>query len=296
MGADPPGRGGLTAPATDADLDALDPTMKPPAAAASVAAAPRTAARPELLGVTLGFQAFVFVAWELASRSGVMPPYVLGPLAIAGEAVASLGDGETLGHAARSLFRVYAGFAIGAGIGVVLGLLAGVNGVVRHLLDTPQAFVHALPKVSLFPAVAVWLGFTDPARILIIALSCFFPAYLNAMSGALGLNPKYLWLARNNEIGRARTFWQVVLPAALPRTLVGLRISLMVAFILMVATEVVGHSDGLGSRVMHAYHDGNYLRMYAAIVLIALAGFVSNAVLQRLSARACRGQELELKG
>ncbi len=113
------------------------------------------------------------------------------------------------------------------------------------------------------------------------------------MSGALGINPRYLALSRNNEIGALQTFLQVVIPASLPRTLVGLRISLMVAFILMVATEVVGDSDGLGSFVMRAYQDGNYAQMYAGILYIALAGFVANDVLQRVSRRLCRGQNLE---
>lgn len=249
-----------------------------------------------LLWVTVGFQALLLLLWEAASRSGQFPGYVVGPLDILGQAGRYLSDGAVFGQAGHSLFRVYVGFAIGATAGVVLGLLSGVSRFARDLLDTLQAFVHAIPKISLFPAVAVWLGFSDASRILIIALSCFFPAYLNAMSGALGINPKYLWLSRNNEMGRLRTFVEVVLPASLPRTLVGLRISLMVAFILMVATEVVGHSDGLGSMVMTNYQNGEYSQMYAAILFIAIAGYASNLVLQRVSARVCRGQNLEMGG
>jgi len=251
--------------------------------------------RAELLGITLGFQALILITWEIAGRSGHFPEYVVGPIAILAQAVRHIVDGGLLAQAVPSLFRVYAGFLIGGAIGVVLGLLSGVSKVVRDLLDTVQAFVHAIPKISLFPAVAVWLGFSDASRILIIALSCFFPAYLNAMSGALGINPKYLWLSRNNEISRFRTFHQVILPASLPRTMVGLRISLMVAFILMVATEVVGHSTGLGSFVMLAYQEGDYTRMYAGILVIALAGYFSNFLLQRLTNVVCRGQNLEFR-
>ena len=246
--------------------------------------------------ITFGFLALVLLGWETASRQGGAPEYFLGPLAIIGAAAEKLLKGEVLLQALHSTGRAYAGFLIGGTVGVALGLLAGVSRVVRELFDVPQAFVHALPKIALFPAVAVWLGFTDASRILIISLSCFFPAYLNAMSGALGLNPRYLWLSRNNEIGPLRTFFQVVLPASLPRTMVGLRISLMVAFILMVATEVVGHSDGLGSLVVLAYHEGNYRQMYAGILLIALAGYFSNLVLEKAAARLCRGQNMEFGG
>ncbi|QHE84929.1 ABC transporter permease [Hydrogenophaga sp. BPS33] len=250
----------------------------------------------DLLHVTLGFQLVVLLVWEAGARSGRYPDYLVGPLEIVVEAGRYLANGEVFAHMGHSLFRVYVGFLVGSGLGVVLGLLSGVLRPVRDLLDTLQAFVHAVPKISLFPAVAVWLGFSDASRILIIALSCFFPAYLNAMSGALGINPKYLWLSRNNEMGRVRTFFEVILPASLPRTLVGLRISLMVAFILMVATEVVGHSDGLGSLVMLAYQNGAYPQMYAYILFIAIAGYLSNLLLQRLALWLCKGQAAEMGG
>jgi ABC-type nitrate/sulfonate/bicarbonate transport system permease component len=250
----------------------------------------------DLLHVTVGFQLLVLLVWEAGARSGRFPDYLVGRLEIVVEAGHYLAKGEVLGHMGHSLFRVYAGFFIGSALGVVLGLLSGVLRPVRDLLDTLQAFVHAIPKISLFPAVAVWLGFSDASRILIIALSCFFPAYLNAMSGALGINPKYLWLSRNNEMSRLRTFVEVILPASLPRTLVGLRISLMVAFILMVATEVVGHSDGLGSLVMLAYQNGAYPQMYAYILFIAIAGYFSNLLLQRVAVWLCKGQAVELGG
>lgn len=244
----------------------------------------------DLLVVTVGFQAALLALWELASQSGQYPTYLVGPLEILQQAAAFVAQGEIFAKSGLSLYRVLAGFAIGGALGVVLGLLSGTSQTVRQLLDTLQAFVHAIPKISLFPAVAVWLGFSDASRILIISLSCFFPAYLNAMSGALGVNPRYLWLSRNNEMGKLKTFVQVILPASLPRTMVGLRISLMVAFILMVATEVVGHSDGLGSVVMLAYQDGEYPQMYAGILFIAVLGFCSNHILQKISAYLCRGQ------
>lgn len=252
--------------------------------------------RGRLWGITFSFVTVLLLTWEFASRSATAPAYFLGPLTIVSAAVERLLQGEVLGQTLRSASRAYAGFLIGGAMGVGLGLLSGVSRTVRDLFDVSQAFVHAVPKISLFPAVAVWLGFSDASRILIISLSCFFPAYLNAMSGAMGINPRYLWLSRNNEIGPIRTFFQVVLPASLPRTMVGLRISLMVAFILMVATEVVGHSDGLGSVVMLAYQDGDYRQMYAGILMIALAGYFSNLALEKVAVWLCRGQNMEFGG
>ncbi|WP_198969272.1 ABC transporter permease [Xylophilus sp. ASV27] len=252
--------------------------------------------RAGLWPVTLAFLLLVLCLWELASRRAGSPDYFLGPIEIVNAAVVKLVHGNVLEPALRSSSRAFGGFFLGGAFGVALGLLSGVSRTVRNLFDVPQAFVHAIPKISLFPAVAVWLGFTDASRILIIGLSCFFPAYLNAMSGALGINSRYLWLCRNNEVSRLRTFLQVVLPASLMRTMVGLRISLMVAFILMVATEVVGHSDGLGTIVMESYQEGDYRQMYAAILFIALAGYLSNLALESVARRLCRGQAMEFGG
>jgi ABC-type nitrate/sulfonate/bicarbonate transport system permease component len=239
-----------------------------------------------------GFVAVVLSIWQVAALAGQLPPFVLGPIEIALAALRLPLEEPVARHAGLSLYRALCGFALGATSGVVLGLLSGVSRTARDLLDIPQAFVHAIPKISLFPAVAVWLGFSDSARILVIALSCFFPAYLNALNGALGVNPRLLWLARNVEASRVQTFFQVVLPASLPRTLVGLRISLMVAFILMVATEVIGHSEGLGSGLMHSYMNGEYAAMYAQIAYIACLGFMANAILEWISRRLTRGQSL----
>ena len=158
-------------------------------------------------------------------------------------------------------------------------LWAGFSRVFRDLFDWTQSITHPMPKIALFPVVAVVLGFTDVSRVLVIALSAFYPAYLNAVNGALGVNPRFFWVARNAGAGRLRLFWQVLLPASLPRALVGLRIALMVSFVLMVATEVVGQSNGLGSALMKAYREGQYGAMYAGILSVALCGMMANAVL-----------------
>jgi len=246
----------------------------------------------ELWAITLGFPLVLIILWEIAARSHVFPSYMVAPSIILREALSLVTNGKIFAQMGASLYRAYAGFIIGSAVGVSLGLLSGVSRPVQDLFDTVQGFVHAIPKISLFPAIAIWLGFSDASRIIIIALSCFFPAYLNAMNGALGINPSYIWLSKNNEISRLRCFLQVIIPASLPRVFVGLRISLMVAFILMVATEVIGHSNGLGSLAMSSYEDGQYAEMYATILFIAVTGYFSNLALQRIASALCRGQQL----
>lgn len=232
--------------------------------------------------ITFGFVLICLISWELSSRQKYAPEYFLGPLTITESVFSEIVDGGIFYAMFQSLYRVYLGFFIGGLVGFVSGLFAGVSRTFRNFLDVPQAFFHSIPKIALFPAVAVWLGFTDSARILIIAISCFFPTYLNALNGVYSINPKFLWLSRNLEMSRISTFIQIIVPASLPRALIGLRISLMIAFILMVATEVLGGANGMGAATIEAYHDGDYRKMYALIFMISFMGFVSNYVMQKI--------------
>ncbi len=256
---------------------AVSPPLSPPAWQEFVRQ------RPWL--VTLAFVLACLALWELAAARPGRPEYLLGPSQIFTELLALTQGGGLAAQVLASLRRALLGFAIGGGLGLLLGLLAGVSRNFRDLFDLTQAFTHPVPKIALFPVVAVVLGFTDISRVLIIAISAFFPAYLNAVNGALGVNPRLFWVARNVGASRWRSFWQVLLPASLPRAVVGLRISLMVSFVLMVATEVVGHSNGLGAALMRAYREGAYGPMYAGIVCTALCGMAANALLAQASRR-----------
>ena len=238
--------------------------------------------------LSVAFVVALIAAWQMLSGTKMLPVYIYGPLQILSAVIDMAKSGALVDQLGPSLFRALSGFAIGGAVGVLLGLLAGVSRVFRDLFDLPQSFTHSIPKIALFPAIAVLLGFSDRSRILVIAVSCFYPAYLNALNGALGLNPRFVWVAHNAGASRLRTFFQVVVPASLPRTLVGLRISLMVAFVIMVATEVVGYSNGLGAGLIIAYRNGDYGAMYAGIATVAVCGILANAVLQFVSRRICR--------
>ncbi len=243
--------------------------------------------------VSLAFALLVIAGWQALTAAKALPVYVYGPAQIVSASIDMAQSGRLAAQLGPSLIRALSGFAIGGTAGVLLGLLAGVSRTFRDLFDLPQSFTHSIPKIALFPAVAVALGFTDNARILIIAISCFYPAYLNALNGALGMNPRLIWVAHNAGASRLRTFFQIVVPASLPRTLVGLRISLMVAFVLMVATEVVGFSNGLGAGLIVAYRNNDYGAMYAGIAAIAVSGLVATSILQVVSQRLCRGRAVD---
>lgn len=239
----------------------------------------------------------VLLVWQAAAAAGLLPAYVLGPLAIVGALLEALRDGVLLPAVGNSLRRTAAGFLIGSSLGVFAGLLAGVSRIAEDVVDTLVSLTYPLPKIALFPIVVIWLGYTDSARILVISVSCFFPSFINALAGTQGIESRLLWVARNVGASRVRAFRQVVLRAAMPSVVTGVRISLALAFILTFATESLGAGrGGLGQLIEDGFDNLLYPLMWAGIAAFALLGFTADRLWLGLSERLLRGQRVEAVG
>lgn len=242
--------------------------------------------------VALVFTGCLVGVWQTMGVLDRLPAYVLTPAEIVGAVWSYAVDGTLLEATLDSLRRLAAGFAVGAGLGVTLGLLAGTIRLVDAVVGPLVSFTFPLPKIALFPAIALWLGFSDRAIGLVIAMACFYPAFVNAVNGTRGIDPSHLWVADNLGASRWRVFWQVVLPAALPRTIVGVRISLALAFVMVFATEAISSRPGLGLVIVQSYQFLRYDRMYAAIAALALLGLIADRLLALAARRATRGHDI----
>jgi ABC-type nitrate/sulfonate/bicarbonate transport system permease component len=149
----------------------------------------------------------------------------------------------------------------------------------RALVDPLVSVSYPVPKIAIFPIMSVWLGLGDPAKIALIALSVFYPAYINAYQGAVLVKPLLVSVARTVGASRLRIFTQVVLPAAMPSILVGLRVSLGLSFIMLFAAELAATDRGLGRLVADAQVYQRFDIMFVAIFAIALFGFLSDRAL-----------------
>lgn len=247
--------------------------------------------------LTLAFAVVVLAVWQVLGSLDVLPRYLLTPTEILVGSARLTADGDLLPAIAESTKRQMGGFLLGASLGVVLGLLAGVVRPAEDLLDTLVSLTYPLPKIALFPVVVVWLGFSDSARILVIATSCFYPSFVNALAGTRGIDPRMLWVARNLEAGRWRTFWQVVCRAAMPSVVVGVRISLALSFVLTFATETIGAArGGLGFLIDEGFYNLLYEMMYAGILAFAVLGLIADQLWVRISARLLHGQRAQSLG
>ena len=228
--------------------------------------------------------AFVVVLallWQGLASAGMLPGYLVSPTIVLGEFVSLARSGELLRHSAVSLYRSLTGLALGAGLGVAIGLLAGISRRVAGFSEPLVSLTYPVPKVAFLPVLLVWFGISDMSKILLIALSCFYPCYIAALYGVRAVDPVWVWAARNMGARPRRVFFRVIVPGAAVHIFGGLRVSLALAFILMLASELIGSSNrlGLGVLLLNADAGGRFDIMFAAILAIATLGFAADRAL-----------------
>jgi ABC-type nitrate/sulfonate/bicarbonate transport system permease component len=234
--------------------------------------------------------AALLIVWQLAALRG-LPAYVLSPLEILQHFGAALASEELYTHIAASLGRALPGFAIGSLIGIVLGLAAGVARNVDEMLSPVVFLTYPVPKIVMLPLFMLWFGIGDLSKILIIALACFYPMFINAYYGARATPRILVWSARNMGAGRWQIFRRVVMPAALPLIFAGMRVSLALSFIVMFATEMINARSGLGHLIRDAESALRFDLMYVALLSIAILGYAGDRLLRLARARLLAWEE-----
>lgn len=225
----------------------------------------------------------------LATREGA-PRYLVSPLQIGQTLWEMARSGDLFKDAWASLVRSFSGFAIGSVIGIGLGLACSVVRPLQAFFDPLVSMAYPVPKVALLPVVITWLGFGDASKIAIISLAVFFPTFINALYGSRGVNPRWIWSARNMGASRGQVFWRVIAPASLPHVFNGLRSGLALSFVVLFASEMVGAKNGLGNLIIKAEESMRFDLMYAAIFTIGLIGFASDRALLALRQRLLAGK------
>jgi NitT/TauT family transport system permease protein len=144
---------------------------------------------------------------------------------------------------------------------------------------------YPLPKSALIPVTAIWLGFGDGSKILLILLGCMLPVTIGAFNGARGCDRMLLWSARSMGASRLRVLRDVVLPSAMPELLNGIRTALALAFILLVSSELIVAQKGFGYLIGSLGANGSYEAMYAVVFTVAFLGFAADRIYQTIVQR-----------
>jgi ABC-type nitrate/sulfonate/bicarbonate transport system permease component len=190
---------------------------------------------------------------------------------------------------AATLFRLFAGFAIAVMLGVSLGLAAaaspGINAVLRPIVRV----LAPLPKVALYPALLLLLGFSHGSKITLVTADALFPILLSTYYGASMVEQKLIWSAMAAGTPRRQILLKVVLPAAMPSILTGCRIGLVISCIVVFLAEMITSTDGLGHLLVTAARTFQAVDMFVPLITISLLGLVLNGLLQALRSYLLRG-------
>ncbi|MEC5384933.1 aliphatic sulfonate ABC transporter permease SsuC [Uliginosibacterium sp. H3] len=225
----------------------------------------------------------LLVVWELSARVGWLSSRVLPePGAIFKSGWLLLKSGELHHHVLVSTQRALTGLAIGGGAGLLLGLITGTFKRAETALDTTLQMVRNIPPLALIPLVILWFGIDESAKIFIVSIGVFFPLYLNTYHGIRSVDPALIEMARSYGVTGWRLYRDVIFPGALASILVGLRFALGLMWVLLIVSETISATEGIGYMTMNARE---FLRtdiVLVGILLYALLGKLADVIARGL--------------
>ena len=232
--------------------------------------------------VMLGPVALLFAIWHVAvvaSQSLIFPT--------PGQAAAGLVElarqGLLVKHVVASLFRVTYGYLLAVVLAIPVGMLMGWFATAHALLNPLVQGLRPISPIAWIPLAILWFGVGDLSPIFLIFLSSFFPMVVGTAAGVMTIDRKLLRAASNFEFTGYRLFRSVVLPAAMPQIVTGMRIGLGVAWLVVVAAEMIAVNSGLGYLIIDSRNAGNrYDLVVAGMVVIGVIGFLLDILMRRL--------------
>lgn len=230
-------------------------------------------------------------AVRLQLANSIHPSWLPGPAEAAAALAGMTANGEMLRHVVASVFRVATGFALATALGIPLGLALGSFAGLNSFANSIIQCLRPISPIAWLPVATLLLGGGDLAAIFLIFLASFFPIAVATAAAVAAVDVKYRRSALNFEVRGLEAARRVVVPAALPAILTGLRIALGVSWVVVVAAEMLGVESGLGYLVLDARNQLRYDRVVAAMIMIGLIGLAIDTTV-----RAFERSELERRG
>lgn len=225
----------------------------------------------------------LIVVWEIAAQVGWLSSRILPePWAVAKAFWALAASGELWTHVRISLWRAIASFAVGGGLGLLLGLLTGTFKTAETLLDTTLQMVRNIPALALIPLVILWFGIDESAKLFLVAIGVFFPVYLNTFHGIQAVDKGLIEMAKSYGLSGWPLYRDVILPGALPSILVGVRFALGLVWVLLIVAETISAQSGIGYMTMNAREFLQTDVVLVGILLYALLGKLADVLSRSL--------------
>ncbi len=227
--------------------------------------------------------AVLLALWELLSLSGLISHRLMPRLgSIWGALVEGVQSGDLFYHSWFSLGRALWGFGMAVVLGIVLGMIMARSRRFEMLFEPVFSFGYPVPKIALYPIFIFVFGLGSLSKVALIFLECLYPITLNTYYGMHSVGRIHVWAARNMGAKPGQIFWKVLIPSAGPYIFSGLRIALPIALIVVIITEMIGESVGLGYYITFASASFEYEKFFAGLLAIAIWGFVLDRLLIHL--------------
>jgi NitT/TauT family transport system permease protein len=217
----------------------------------------------------------MLLVWQLAVTSGLVESRLLPSLGrVWAVLVEDMGSGVLPYHTGVTLSRAALGFALAAVLGVPFAASMARSATVRNLFEPIFFFGYPIPKIALFPVFTYVFGIGSPSKIAFTFLECLYPIVVTAYLAFRAIPTRMIWVAENMGASQQTILRRVILPSALPGIFAGLRIALPISIIVIVLTEMIGDSRGLGYYIAVSGTRFAFQNVYAAILVIGVCGFV----------------------
>ncbi|MGM9490062.1 ABC transporter permease [Ideonella sp. YS5] len=229
--------------------------------------------------MVLGVVVAVWWAVVVKTESAIFPT----PWQVVTGAMELVEDGTLWEHIRASLFRVGAGFGLAVLVGIPLGLWMGWVGAAYRTFNPIFQMLRPISPIAWIPVAILWFGVGEVSPIFLIFISSVFPLIVQTTSGVHTIDRRYLRAAANFGVPRSVLFRQVVIPAVLPEIIVGMRIGIGVAWLVVVAAEMIALRSGLGYLIMDSRNAGNrYDLVIAAMIIIGTIGLMLDGITRLL--------------
>lgn len=222
----------------------------------------------------------LLVTWEIASQMGYIKVYLFSrPSTLFDTFVQLMTTGFPRGitalvHLQATFFRIVTGFLLACAVGIPLGLYIGRTRWLDKMVDPIVTFCRSIAVISLLPLAIAWFGVGETARVLLIFYGCFWIILTSTIQGAKYVDPVLINAGRVLGVSHRNLFFQVILPASLPRIFAGVKVALGLAFMVIIAVEMIGTIEGLGALIQQARTFYNTSIAIVGMILIALVGFL----------------------
>jgi sulfonate transport system permease protein len=231
----------------------------------------------------------LLVVWEAAAQLGWLSSRILPePLAVLHAAWRLAVSGELWVHLKTSAWRALSAFALGGGLGLLLGLLTGTFRRAETLLDTTIQMIRNIPALALIPLVILWFGIDETAKLFLVSVGVFFPVYLNTFHGIRSVDKGLVEMAKSYGLSGWPLYRDVILPGALPSILVGVRFSLGLVWVLLIVSETISAQSGIGYMTMNAREFLQTDVVLVGILLYALLGKLADVLAREVEGYALR--------